>query len=384
MDVPTPVALVALELVLVDNEQQQVVTWTPELALPVVGENRGAFAYAQRKTELHAVDDDELSIGWLEPGARVGVAAVSGDRATVVLLPWVSAVNTSQRVTARVDVRDLGATAPAPVAPAAGSGETRTIANGQTFARTDGAKLAYTHCGDVELLAQTKNGTIARQRKDGIVLDGVVDMRATWQQGACPGLVVSEDAGTRWLHDGDRQMLQRAPALPDGLVASGPFTGPTFAKLVAKRAKLWWLVDGDGGPACEGWTLEPPKAAGDDGALVHRSKTGGDTTVTQFGVQYTEGAEATVYLLGPSSQTTGPRGEPLSSVGIGCGSSYRVVANEGGVLTMHRHAPSSPSHVVAYDPFDTERWYTDRARCERDVAAKKQRVAVAGTAHAGC
>jgi hypothetical protein len=364
-----------LELAVADETgAERAVRWAPGLEIPErLHEDVGVFAYARRKTELRAGD---VAVGWLEPGARVGVTAVNGARVEVTLFGW-SASGQNGRVRAWARARDLGPTRPGD-APAwsHASGPERLVRRGQTLLRPGGAPLGYTFCGSVELLGEDARGTRVRQREEGIVLEAILAKNPSWEDRACPGLLVLREPkpggwpGQEIVYH-DRRRLWRGAGLPAGLVERGPFEGPTFAQLAARRARIYWLVeDREKGPSCQEWQLVPPKRGADDGQLVAREKLDdGDTIVVRYGMSYSTEADTGVTLLGPSSEVIAPPGRQPHSGGVafGCGSQYKIVASAGGVLTLHTDPPALGGGIYAYDPRDTERWYTDAARCRRDA-----------------
>jgi hypothetical protein len=382
ISVPPPVAAPPLQVTVIDaSGSAHGETWRAALGSDNPSEDVGAFAYARRKTTLHAGD---VAVGWLEPGARVGVIAATADRAEVALFAWTDA-SLDGRAHAWVNARDLGPAAPPdapPFAPAVHP--EKLVAHGQYFLRSDGAKYAFTFCGAVESLG----GDRVRQREDGVVLDGRLAPDVTWQSAACPGLlVVSTTRRPLALVYHERERAYAPAAWPPGLVAAGPFAGATFAQLVAKRAKVYWLVDDrNAGPTCEEWVLAPPKThdSGDAAIVTHVKLSGGETAVGTFGLVYGTVPDTSVTLLGPSWQQYSPQGNPTSSSSFGCGMEYAIVASADGALVMLADPPELLSHVLAYDPRDTERWYLDRARCERDAAAKRQLAALAFGSHHGC
>lgn len=382
---PSPVSE-PLELAISESAgAERAVRWTEALAIPKPTEDVGAFAYARRKTALRA---DGVAVGWLEPGARVGVAAVTRERVEVVLFAWRSS-SLRGPVRAWADPRDLG---PAPprdaVALAEASRSARRVRGGQSMRRLDGAKIGYTFCGDVEVLGEDARGIRAVQREDGVALEVLLEDKP-WAEHACPGLLVLEEhgRGPHLVYHG-RSRAWRGPGIPPGLVASGPFDGPTFAQLAGKRARIYWMSeDPEAGPSCQEWQLEPPKRGSDDGALVSRMKLpDGDTLIVRYGLRYATEAGTDVTLLGPSSEVIAPPGQKPRSGGVsfGCGVTYRVVASDGSSLVMHRYPPSLGEPLHAYDPRDTERWYKDRASCEREALARRRKLALAFDPHRGC
>lgn len=384
VSVPAP-----LELAIVDaGGAQRIERWTEQLEIPKSTEDVGVFAYAQRRTVLRS-DGDGVAVGWLEPGARVGVTKATRDRVEVMLFAW-HASSLDGNVRVWVDARDLGPSPPRDAPPFSHATRAeRQIMHGQYLNRLDGARLGFTFCGAVEVIGDEARGLHVVQREDGVALEGTLERNASWADRACAGLLVVEDYKQRpQLVYHDRWRAYRGAALPAGLVESGPFEGPTFAQLVAKRAQVYWLVEErDRGAACEAWQLVPPARGSDDGELVSRMKLDdGDTLVVHFGLMYGTEADATVTLLGPHSEVIARPGRQPQSAGLsfGCGMEYRIVASTGGVLTMHAAPPGLASHIRAYDPHDTERWYTERAVCERDAEARRRRVALAFEPHHGC
>lgn len=378
-----------LELAITEwDGSEQAVRWTAQLEIPEPKEDDGIVAYARHKTVLRV---DDVVVGWLEPGARVGVASVTGDRALVVLFAWSASGGGGGKVRAWVDARDLG---PAPPRDAPPFGRAthpeRLIKRGESIRRLDGAPLASTFCGDVEVIGEDARGLHAVQREDGVVLEGLLPGHPMWEKRACPGLLVLESGGGKLLavyHE--RVRRYRGAALPPELVERGPFEGPPFAQLVAKRARIYWLVDDrKAGPTCQEWQLVPPAPGSDAGEMVSRARQGdGDTLVTRYSMMsYGAEVETSVLLLGPSMEYVAPPGRQPHSNGfaLGCGAWYRVIASAGGVITMYTDPPDVNGRIRAYDPRDAERWYTDRARCERDAEARRQRVALAAEPHHGC
>jgi hypothetical protein len=376
---PAPPSL--LQFLVVDAEgAERTVTWEG-LRVERGTEDAGTFAFAQRKTVL---ESEGTTIGWLEPGARVGVAAARDGRVEVVLFAWTGA-DTTTRVHAWVAAADVGP-APPPDAPPFSAAASGVIGRGQIMRDVDGRLLGFTFCGPVEILDEKDGRARVVQREDGVALEGYLEPNTRWQNDEpCPGLVVLGGGEPELvIHDRNRKLRG---ALPAGLVEVGPFDGPTFAELAAKRAKVYWLYDGDRGPQCDAWKLVPPERGADEGVLEARTKLDdGDTLVTRYQMSYGEDEATTVILLGPSSEVIAPPGrEPRSGGGsLGCGATYHVVARDAGGFTMHRYHATYGPPIRAYDRADTERWYTDRDACERDADARRQRVALAFAPHGGC
>jgi hypothetical protein len=377
-----------LELAVADEPGvERPARWTEQLAIREnPNEDIGVFAYARRKTVLRVAD---AAVGWLEPGARVGVGAVARDRVDVVLFAW-GASSLHGRVRAWVEARDLGPAPPRDAPPfSRATRPERLVRRGQDLRRLDGAELGYTFCGPVEVLGEDARGVHVVQREDGVALEVRLRKNPSWESHACPGLLFQGDG-----HGGldvtyhDRRRAYHGAALPPGIVESGPFEGPTFGQLVARRARIYWLVDDrNAGPTCEEWQLAPPKPGSDYGEMISRTRLDdGDTLVVRYSMMYGPDADAGVTLLGPSSEVIAPPGRQPQSSGIsfGCGAQYGLVANAGGVLTMHTDPPALGGRVRAYDPGDTERWYTDRARCQRDAESRRRQVALAFQPHQGC
>ena len=380
---PAPVAPLAFEVV--DAAGHAVaVRWSERLEIPAPSEYDGVFAYAQRKTVLHAGD---ARIGWLEPGARVPVFAATRDRVEVALSPW-AGVSARGRAHAWVMAGDLGPIPPANAPPfSRATHAEKLIASGQTVRSLAGVELGYTFCGDVEVLGTEQARVHVIQREAGVVVEGLVDAKASWARSCPRALLVADYKQRRSLVLHDRFVAYDDPAPPAGLVEVGPFKGPTIADEAARRGTLYWLVDGEHGATCVAWQLVPPKQAGDDGALETREIIeGGDTLVTRFGFEYGPEPNTGVTLLGPSSEII-PRPGHTPEVGtmaMGCGESMQVVASDPSMITMHLHPPAIAATILAYDPHDTEHWYLDRARCEHDAGLRSQHVALAFVPHQGC
>ena len=369
---PPPVAP-PLEVSVVDGiGVARTVTWTDELKSSRDDEDTGAFAFAQRRTVIWA---DAEKVGWREPGARIGVSAVRGERAEVVLFAWTGS-DTSHRVHVQVAARDLGAAPPAD-APPFSAAASAVIGAGQILREPDGGTLGYTFCGPVEMLDEEDGRAHVVQREDGVALEAYLEPNTRWQNDEpCPGLVVVGDPERELVYH-DRMRAQRG-AMPDGLVEAGPFDGSTFAQLAAKKATIYWLYDVDTGAACEAWNLIPPKRADEEGVLQARIRLAdGGTIMTRYGLTYGDEPDTVVTLTGPSSESSS------GSMSLGCGSTYHVVARDASGFTMHRYS-STYGPIRAYEPRDTERWYTDKKSCERDAAARNQRLSLASTPHAGC
>jgi hypothetical protein len=428
-----------IELALVEHDGERAITWTPDLEMVAPSEDGGLVGYAQRATPLLAAD--KTILGSLEPGARVGIVRIEGERAAIALFPWGSR---AEHPAAIVAIRDLG---PRPPRPATASPsraahdaarEQRVIRRGQSLNAHDGKRIAWTFCGTVDVLGEDSRGTRIAQRDAGITLEGYV-AKHVWADRPCPGpLLVDDWNRTRQLITNDRWRSYREPALPAGLVEAGPFTAPDFASLVAKRTRLWWLFPGDDdeAPSCSEWRLEPRPASRGAGRgeaqLVARTRNrDGTSHTTRFSVEYStdlppaprppmgmKGASSpasttapssapsstatasapsssatppgspmattTVILLGPTSEVYDRRGNVTSSVGYGCGQDFAIVASDASGLLMHREPPSLNARILAYAPGDTERWYLDKSSCEKDLERRRERVAGAPNGHAGC
>ena len=342
---------------------------------PAPREEVGWFAYAQVKAELI---EDGVAIGWLEPGARVGIAQISGGRALVALFAWTSR-DASTPVKACVDARVLG---PRPVKGAFSEPARRVMVEaGQELLRSDRAKLGYTFCGVIEVVEEGEHGMRVRQREDGVVIEGVLAERARLTD-QCPGSVIVEWEQGRERRRNGRMRPEREAGLPDGLVAAGKVEGPTFAELVAKRAAIYWLVEKG---TCEAWTLVPPKRADEPAVLEQRRRSGAETAITTYQVHFTAEPTTTVGLAGPSTRVIAAPGKQPMTGGFGmpCATQYQVIESVPGMLVMHR-SPPGLGRITAYDSADSERWYTDRARCERDAEAKRNKVALGVAMHRGC
>src|SRR5262249_30057787 len=131
---------------------------------------------------------------------------------------------------------------------------------------------------------------------------------------------------------------------------------------------------------------QPPKRRDADGEIVTRSKLdSGETAITHFGMMYGDEPDTRVTLLGPSSEVLSPRGAQVSSMSFGCGNEYQIVAREADAFVMLHDPPGLGGPIRGYDPHDTERWYTDRARCDRDAEARaKPTIAGIVEPHRGC
>lgn len=92
----------------------------------------------------------------------------------------------------------------------------------------------------------------------------------------------------------------------------------------------------------------------------------------------------TLILLGPLSESYDHRGKVMSSMSFGCGQDFAIVATDATGLLVHREPPSLNARILAYATGDTERWYLDKASCEKDLERRRQRVAGVPNGHVGC
>jgi hypothetical protein len=184
-------------------------------------------------------------------------------------------------------------------------------------------------------------------------------------------------------------------AAPTHPTSSGLHVNPSFEELVAKRATLFWIEDGEHGPACQAWELAPApnRRSGHGAELVARTELVNGSTRTERVVRFdmTFGAEPDmrVTLVGPSWDEVvyydDGHGEGTGVGPGGCADSeYQLVAREPDAFVMLADPPGRGASSRANDPAGTERWYTNRARCERDVEAKPGRLALVASRHHGC
>lgn len=361
-------------------------------------ESDGLFAYAERRTTLHHDPRAEAeAVGHLDLGARVGVREIKGDWARVVLFAW-RAADVDAPLEAWARSADLGARArrDAPPARSVDDGAPRVPA-GEQLRTAGGRVIGRTFCGEVDVVRQREDGHLIAQSEDGVTLEGVLDRSRVGLSPACPPLVLLDKkvfrleegrARPRWeriLRYHGRARRHRGPA-PAALVPTKPFAGPTFADLARRGASLYWLVlDRENVVACSRWTIAGAERSG-EGKLVSRSVLAdGDTLVTTFGLQWSEEEQSVVMLEGPSSEVLAPPGRaPRRGGGLAlCGRTLRVVASEGGALTVlageGAHGSNGRERVIAYEPRATERWYTDEKMCEAD--AHRARAAGRERAH---
>lgn len=380
-----PPATIDVALRLVDTRDSPVILRGPDLVrrdgAPIPwpsspGGERGVKGTATRKTPLYFNDAPEKdTIGWLEPGASVTVVA-GGKRVEVQLDAWRGGPR------AWVERADLSDARPLPPAlfDDAPPG-TKILSEGQFLLRErDEAQFTSSFCSPVTVLEERGERALVAQKDDGVVVRAWVDKRGLTYATECPQpLMVTSMEGekeSRAIFRRGRMRPWESDAPPAGLVAAGPYTGPTLGELVRTGARIYWLSPDEkrGELVCEPWKLEKK---GDEVHLVSRTKLeDGDTLITHFGFESSPGGleSAGITLLGPHNEVVAPPGRTPQSGGISfaCGSTYTVVGARDGVMSvLPRYLPITAGRVLAYVPTEAERWYTTRAACEKDAATAR-------------